>query len=307
MAAALLAAGIVPGAADAATTQAGAVTAACRLTVGSVTPGGDHRFRTVAATAPITVQNQSLYSGIYPDGQVRLSGSVAVNPDLVPAFKESVNGWVVMGTTMYSSGYFVELSGEPTPGPHTTPVGGGWGNITAFETTRYYPPFLDSVKGVTSQYALRADGVLSRWVMKSGTAGATWSNKQSAPGFSSVKAMALISQTATYDTFLATTKGGALYTIRIPRTSPLKPIVKQVRGSTWQGFESLVIEKCGAYGTMLLGIDKDSKSGYLYAVGHANGTATVIKGLGKVPTTFEDPVYFRRAIRPGDAPMLFGE
>ncbi|TCM38177.1 hypothetical protein [Kribbella sp. VKM Ac-2568] len=307
MAAALLAAGIVPGAADAATTQPAAATAACRLTVGSVTPGGDHRFRTVAATAPITVQSQSLYSGIYPDGQVRLSGSTASDPDVEP-FREAVSGWVVMGSTMYNSGYRVEQNGEPTPGPHTTPVGGGWGGISAFETSRYYPPFLDSVKGVTSQYALRADGVLSRWVTKyATTGGATWTNKQSAPGFSAVKAMALISQTATYDTFLATTKGGALYTIRIPRTSPLKPVVKLVRSSSWQGFESLVIEKCGVNGTMLLGIDKDSKSGYLYAVGHANGTATVIKSLGKVPTTFEDPVYFRRAIRPGDAPMLFGE
>jgi hypothetical protein len=62
---------------------------------------------------------------------------------------------------------------------------------------------------------------------------------------------------------LATTKGGALYTIRIPRTSPMKPVVKIVRGSSWQVFESLVIEKCGVSGTMLLGIDKDSKSGYL--------------------------------------------
>jgi hypothetical protein len=46
-------------------------------------------------------------------------------------------------------------------------------------------------------------------------------------------------------------------------------------------------------GTLLLGIDKDTKSAYLYAVGHANGTATVIQGLGKVPGTFNDPVYFR--------------
>jgi hypothetical protein len=33
----------------------------------------------------------------------------------------------------------------------------------------------------------------------------------------------------------------------------------------------------------------------------------VIKSLGKVPATFADPVYFRRALRPGDAPTLFGE
>ncbi len=58
---------------------------------------------------------------------------------------------------------------------------------------------------------------------------------------------------------------------------------------------------------VLLGIDKDTGSGYLYAVGHANGTATVIKGLGKVPGTFTDPVSFKHALRPNDEPMLFGE
>jgi hypothetical protein len=70
--------------------------------------------------------------------------------------------------------------------------------------------------------------------------------------------------------------------------------VKQVRGSTWQGFESLVAAPCGT-GTLLLGIDKDTGAGYLYSIGHANGTATAIKGLGKVPGSFTDPVYFRWA------------
>jgi hypothetical protein len=32
---------------------------------------------------------------------------------------------------------------------------------------------------------------------------------------------------------------------------------------------------------------------YLYAVGHANGAATVIQSRGPVPGTFDDPVYFR--------------
>lgn len=111
-------------------------------------------------------------------------------------------------------------------------------------------------------------------------------------GFASVKAVALISRTSTYDTLLATTRGGALYTIRIPLTSPMKPVVKALRTSTWQGFESLLTTRCGQYGTLLLGIDKDSGSAYLYAVGHANGTATVINSLGKVPGTFSDPVNY---------------
>lgn len=46
-------------------------------------------------------------------------------------------------------------------------------------------------------------------------------------------------------------------------------------------------------GADLLGIDKDSGCGYLYAVGQANGTSTVIDSLGKVNGTFPDPVCFR--------------
>jgi hypothetical protein len=66
-----------------------------------------------------------------------------------------------------------------------------------------------------------------------------------------------------------------------------------VRARTWQGFEALLAQKCGLYGTLLLGIDRDTGSGYLYAVGRANGTATVIQSLGKVPATLADPVDFR--------------
>ena len=82
------------------------------------------------------------------------------------------------------------------------------------------------------------------------------------------------SRTSTYDTLLVNTRGGALYTVRVPLSSPMKPVVKVVRTSTWQGFETLNANRCGQYGSLLLGIDKDTKSAHLYAVGHANGTAT---------------------------------
>jgi hypothetical protein len=77
--------------------------------------------------------------------------------------------------------------------------------------------------------------------------------------------------------------------------------------STWQAFDALIAEKCGHHGTLLLGIDKDTQSTDVYAVGHANGAATVIKGLGNVPATFADLVYFPHAAEPGTAPVLFGE
>jgi hypothetical protein len=146
----------------------------------------------------------------------------------------------------------------------------------------------------TMVYGLRNDGVLFRWNATTGTYRAAGSY----PGFSSVKSMTLISKQPTYDTFLANTRGGALYTIRIPVSSPLKPIVTPIRTRTWQGFESLIASSCGRASTLLLAIDKDTQSAHLYAVSHANGTATVINPLGKVPATYPDPVYFRFALIP---------
>jgi hypothetical protein len=299
---ALLLTGTVPGVAAAETTASAGASAGCFVIPGSVTAGGDHTATVVMSTSPPTVRANPGFSDIYPDGQVRLSGAIANDPDITGT-GGAYYGNVVMGSAMYASTYFLTEAGEVDRSKiYLTRVGGGWGDTTFFETTRYWkypdPPVF------TTQYSLRSDGTITRWDDRSGSA---WGNKQSATGFAAVKTMALISQTATYDTFLANTRGGALYTIRLPLTSPLKPIVKKVRDSTWQGFEALVIEKCGQYGTLLLGIDKDTQSGYLYAVGHANGTATVIQGLGKVPSTFADSVYFRHVARPGDARMLFGE
>ncbi|WP_329000800.1 hypothetical protein OHA18_41010 [Kribbella sp. NBC_00709] len=306
--AALLLTGLVPGAAHAGTTVAAGTTAtaaasaACYALAGSVTAGGDHPSLLVNSTSPPTARVIRSYPDIYPDGQVRLSGTIANDPDITGT-GGLYWGNVVIGSTMYASAYYLTEDDQVDRSKvYLTRVGGGWGDTTFFDTTRYWkypdPP------AYNMQYSLRSNGTITRWEDRPGTA---WGNKQTATGFAAVKTMALISQTATYDTFLANTRGGALYTIRIPRTSPLKPVVKKVRDSTWQGFEAFVIEKCGVYGTLVLGIDKDTQSGYLYAVGHANGTATVIQGLGKVPWKFADPVYFRHVLRPGDEPMLFGE
>ena len=191
MAAALLLAGAIPGTANAATTRPARPPRACRMLVGSVTPGGNHTSTLLTATSPITSQVLRVRENIYPDGQVRLSGVMATDPD-IPVYDSLVSGWVVMGSTMYQSGYRVELDGAVKPeNIGLAPVGSGWGQMTAFETVRYYPPNPNNVYGVTNQYALRADGTLFRWTM----AGNLWSNKQSAPGFAAVKTMALISQT----------------------------------------------------------------------------------------------------------------
>lgn len=71
-------------------------------------------------------------------------------------------------------------------------------------------------------------------------------------------------------------------------------IAKKVRSRTWQGFEFLVAERCGSQSILLTGIDMDTGSAYLYAVGHARGTTTAIQFRGKIPGTFSDPVYHLR-------------
>ncbi|WP_203589644.1 hypothetical protein [Streptomyces sp. SID13031] len=219
------------------------------------------------------------------DDQVRLSGSMFASPDPRGVF---VAGHVIIGSTLIYSAYTL-VRGELDPDSiHREVDGGEYGDIVAFEESRYREG--TSVPRTTI-YGLRDDGVLSRWTSTSGG----WRVTGTSPGFAPVKAIALISKTRSYDTFLANTRGGALYTIHIPTTAPMKPVVKRVRTRTWQGFEFLIAQKCGNQGTLLLGIDKDTQSAYLYAVGHANGTATVIQGLGKVPGTFNDPAYFRFA------------
>jgi hypothetical protein len=199
---------------------------------------------------------------------------------------------VVQGDSLYYRSYWIDSMSEIDTGqPNDTQrVGGGWANFTALETSQYYA----SGSARNTAYGLRSDGTLFRWSVDKWF----WKATGSAPGFASVKSMALISKTATYDTFLANTRGGALYTIQIPVKAPMKPVVKPVRTKTWQGFEKLIANKCGQYGTVLLAIDKETKTAYLYAVGHTNGAATVINGLGKVQTTFNDPVYFRWAALP---------
>ncbi|GAA0925001.1 hypothetical protein GCM10009554_04250 [Kribbella koreensis] len=290
----MLGAALVP-----ATAHAQSAATVCGLGLSTVTAGGDHKEFSVKATKPPTAGAPIVGpAGLYPDGKARLASSVGYEP-VVPAGLQ-VGGHLVLGSDMYYSSYWTDGAGDVVPGTvNLTKVGGGWGvDYVYFEQSHYTEGFNYSR---SAYYALRDSGQLIRW-----TGG--WHNRQTTTALpAGIKAMTLISQTRTYDSFLATTAAGGLYTVRVPTTSPLKPVVKLVRGSTWQGFETLVSEKCGSQGTLLLGIDKDTKTGYLYAVGHAKGTATVIQGLGKVTGTFSDAFYSRQFLDTPEAGNLNGE
>jgi hypothetical protein len=285
--AALAAAALAPTAAHAGSTTATHTTAtACDIWLGSVTAAGAHHSVDAYATTPPTVK-QTGTPGIYKPGQIRLSARQISEP--APEGNDYY-GYVVGGDTLYSSYY------NATGGPaQLRKVGSGWAKFTAIESAEYESPDSQPKKIYRRAfYGLRSDGVLFRWRTDDGTFRANGSY----PGFASVKSMALIAKTATYDTFLANTRSGGLYTIRIPSASPMKPVVTAIRTKTWQGFEVLSAMACGKNSTLLMGIDKDAKTAYLYAVSHANGAATVIQSRGRVPGTFDDPVYFRWTVIP---------
>lgn len=295
---ATLLAGAVAAPAEAAPTRQQQATAACKVSVGSVTHAGDHYIREYTATTPpsMTSETPGLRATFLDAG---IAGSMVKEP---VAAGSQYSGWMVFGQVMWAVSYQVDAQNKPIAGStKTTRVGSGWSGYSYFETSRYAAGTFKR----TNQYALRADGTLFRWTMS----GNTWAAKASAPGFSAVRTMALISQTRTYDTFLATTRGGALYSVHVPTTAPMKPVVKLVRapGGWWQPYVNLIAERCGQYGTLLLAIDRNAQHAQMYAVGHVNGTATVINELHWVDAEFLDPVYFRMTGRPDLTPPLNGE
>ncbi len=303
---ALLAGGLVAGPADAKTdAQAGTTktSAACKQAVGAVTAGGAVAGFGVTAGSPPSRSAGGEVPGLYPAGAAKLSGSYTTTP--MTNGSVGNRGHVVLGTSMYKSSWTLNADGVLDPASvELYKVGGGWDAYTSFVNSAL-PPSAGRPLGRQTHYGLRKDGTLFRWDIHYNQ---YWMYVKSAAGFSSVKTMTLISQTTTYDTLLAITHGGALYTIRVPLTSPLKPVVKKVRASTWGAFDQLIATRCGQAGTLLLAVDKDLQAGYLYAVGHANGASTVIQGLGKVTGgAFNAPLYFRKASEPGVDLPLYGE
>jgi hypothetical protein len=276
------------GTATATTTATTATTGACTMYVGSITANGDIADTKVTASSPITA-SKTTGPHLFAPGVARIASTWTTT--LGVAGEDTTYGDVILNSTLYSGFYGHDSTGKPTSGLKSQ--GGGYNGYKAIETSFYWGR---TVRG--AQYRLRGDGVLYRYNPDT-------RQMSRYPGYSGVKTMALISETQTYDTFLATTNGGALYTIHIPANLAQQPVVKKVRTSTWQGFEYLVAEKCGSQSTLLTAIDKDSGSAYLYAVGRANGAATVIKGLGKVPGTFKDSAYYLHTAEGN--PPLFGE
>jgi hypothetical protein len=265
--------------------------APCSLDLGSVTTAGAQTTRTITATSPVTVGAVKTTPGVYQPGQVQHITTFTSIPSGTGA---SRSGKAVIGGVLYTTSYGVLANGQVDPAHPVvqTRVGGGWTNFRWVEQSLYMSPDPLEPKR-SSLYAQDTTGLLSRWTLD----GTTWRNTGGIGGLSTVKSMTLISRDYYQDTFLANTRAGALITVQVPNVYPMQTYGTTLRGSTWQGFEQLIATKCGADGTLILGIDRDTGSAYLYTMNHVAypGTSTVIKSLGKVPGSFADPHYFRYA------------
>lgn len=188
-------------------------TAACTMNVGSITGGGDIANAEITATSPISVKRTTVRH-LFAPGIAKISSTWTTTIGV--AGDDETSGDVVLNTTLYGASYGHAAGGEPTSS--LTAIGRGYGGYLAIEQSYYWGA---TVRG--AQYRLRGDGVLFRTENQRTT---------QYSGYASVKTMALISETTTYDTLLVTTRASALYTLHIPVNTAQKPVMKVVRAST---------------------------------------------------------------------------
>ena len=186
-------------------------------------------------------------------------------------------GLMLQGSSLYRHTTYVPQTGLPIP--TFKRVGSGWTNFKSISTSNYSV----ALPRHAYLYGLNTNGSLYRYAI----VGSGFKALGSFPGFRGFKAMTVVAETPTYDTLLMTTNAGALYTIRIPIAASTKPVVKLVRSSGFAAYESLATQGCGTRGgTLLVGVDHDTDSGYQYAFSKFNGTATAMTAYGKIPAVF---------------------
>jgi hypothetical protein len=270
------------------TTDAQAATTACGVGVGAVNATGTAGGYDVTATRPLIVNPLDPYKLF----GVRSSASWYLESDGTTSL---YHGLVLQGDSLYGAITMYQGSAT-TPTVRAVKLGTGWRGFGQITDSSY-------VYGANEHeflYGLHTNGSLYRYTVEDQAR-----SYGSAPGFGSVKAMTLIAETSTYDTLLVLTKGGALYTVHLPVTLPMKPVVKQVRASGFAAFDSLVAQRCGATSTLLTAFDHDTDTATVYAVSKATGTSTVIKSYGTFKATFGAKVHF--LLTGGAGPQRLGE
>jgi hypothetical protein len=220
--------------------------------------------------------------------------------------------WLASGTTTYYAGFVLQsgnlyAAAETYKTETSAPVisskklGTGWTGFSTITSANYYNA--STGDQALNLYGLHANGSLYRYSVLGPTGPiAAYGN---APGYKSFKAITTISSTATYDTLLATTKQGALWTIRVPRANPLKATLKQVRATGFAAYDQLVAQRCGASSTLLTGFNNTANTATVYAVSKANGAATIVNTIGTAAASFDATTHFLFTGSAG--PQLVGE
>ncbi|MFI7068387.1 hypothetical protein ACIBL3_45890 [Kribbella sp. NPDC050124] len=275
------------------TTAAQAAAAACGLSIGAVNWWtGTASGYDVTATNPLTVSPLESYKLF----GVRASTSWYYTED---ADESYFSGLILQNSNLYS----VDVAYDgvaPEPKVSAVKVGTGWSGFGKIVLSNY----VQGTKPHSYLYGLHSNGSLYRYTMTS----AGIRNWGSAPGFGSVKNVTLIAETATYDTLLVSTFGGSLYTVRVPLTAPMKPVVKKVRSTGWVKYQALIAQRCGATSTLLAAIDYNARTVSLFAVSRATGESTIIKGLGTAAVPADSVESYVQFLLTGSGgPQLVGE
>lgn len=271
-------------------TAAAEVAAACALVVGSFNQTWGQNREVVTATAPptegVVLSTPNIYQSPFGIG----STPTTFSETPMTGGRTARVGKLVIGGYLYDSSAIVRSDGSLVRGSNVLKkYGGGWGGKRFLVQARYKASAA-SKPSRTTLYAQDTSGRFGRWT----DLGTGFRNTGYVSGLSTMKAFALIATTATYDLFLVNNRAGGLYTLKIPTTSPLKPVATPVRTTSWQSFEKMTAAPCGS-GSTVLAQDHDNGGYYVYAVGHANGTSTAIRNLGKVTLNWGDFDRFRFA------------
>jgi hypothetical protein len=274
-------------------TKAQAAAAACNVQVGAVNAAGFNGGYDITATKPVKAE--------------------AFEPNKLFGIRASSSWyyWQASATVNYFAGFVLQsgnlyAAAETYKGEDTPPVvsskklGTGWTGFSTLASSNYYNPAGGSHLNL---YGLHANGSLYRYSVKGPTGPVA--SYGSAPGYKSFKAITVIAETATYDTLLATTKQGALWTIHVPVANPLKATLKAVRTTGFAAYDQLVAQRCGASSTLLTGFNNTANTATVYAVSKAVGSKTVVNTIGSFAATYDANTHF--LLTGSGGPQLVGE
>ncbi|WBQ03530.1 hypothetical protein [Kribbella sp. CA-293567] len=275
-------------------TKAQAAAAACGVQVGGVTAAGLNGGYDITATKPVTAK---------PFQQYKLFGIRASSSWYYYEPSSTVNylaGFVLQSGNLYAAAETYK-NGSDIPVASSRKLGTGWTGFSALASANYYNELTGA--GHLNLYGLHANGSLYRYSVKGPTGPVA--SYGSAPGYKSFKAITAIASTATYDTLLATTKQGALWTIRIPTVSPMKGTLKAVRTTGFAAYDQIIAQRCGASSTLLTGFNNTTNTAAVFAMSKANGSKTVINTIGSFAAPQDANTHFLYTGSGG--PQLVGE